>query len=125
MKNRWKYVVPIPLNSMRDVFKMIRSQFVMWHYRKEVKEAGKLGRGKYPCTLCGAVFGPKKINIDHIEPVGETPECVLRPRKLEKVDYEEIGRWIYRVFANKNNLQRICIECHKEKTAREATERSL
>ena len=115
----YRYVVPIPLNSIKDVFKMIRSQFVMWGERKFVKDNGKVGRGKYPCNQCQEIVGPKDIDIDHVHAVGDTPNCILKVKDydlLTALDYEECGRWLFKVFCLRDNLQRLCKACHKAKT---------
>jgi 5-methylcytosine-specific restriction endonuclease McrA len=63
------------------------------------------------CNACGKLCKDTERDIDHIDPVGPMPEYPFCDNSLEI--------WIRRLFCNADNLQVLCKECHKAKTARE------
>ena len=58
----------------------------------------------YRCQICEAEFTSKNIQVDHIVPIG-------------------VGRtwdeFIDALFCETENLQAVCIDCHKTKTKQE------
>lgn len=60
------------------------------------------------CRLCLAEV--KKIEVDHDEPVGSTPDF---PPKPNSPDW---SNWILKLFCKKENLRAVCKLCHKEKS---------
>lgn len=80
----------------------------------EAKRKARVSRGKYRCTSCKKLFGPKEIQIDHIEPV-ISPET----------GFKTFDEYIDRLFCSKEGLQVLCKKkCHKEKTKAEVKVRA-
>ena len=77
------------------------------------KYAGKDKRIKWEhlCAVCGQWLLAKFIQIDHIKPCGTF---------LKDADWGTFGPGL---FCNRSNLQKICKECHKIKTADERAKR--
>lgn len=61
----------------------------------------------YLCALCEGEFPAKEMNVDHKIPV-------IGPEGFTSWD-----DYIERLFCSKDNLQAICVACHKEKTKEE------
>lgn len=66
----------------------------------------------YFCAICNQKFPASNIQVDHIEPVID-PE----------VGFTSWDDVINRMFCEKENLQCLCKECHKAKTAQEKDKR--
>ena len=77
-----------------------RRGFLRSPQRNEAKNRAKIGYGLYQCECCTWIDGPKQFQIDHIKPV------------MEDKDWNHIVER----FWDLNNLQLICLSCHKEKT---------
>lgn len=79
--------------------------------RTEKKKNVKTGRlaQHYRCNICQEEFTAKDMNIDHIEPIG-----------TEKTWDEFIDR----LFCEEDNLQAVCLDCHKIKTQSERKTKS-
>ena len=85
----------------------LRGLWVKWPPRYHVKAAAKKARGIYLCA--GFMCEPhevrhKDVEIDHKVPIGEL------------TDWES---YINALFCPAENLQVLCKECHKRKTAEE------
>lgn len=65
----------------------------------------------YLCALCEGEFPAKEIQVDHIIPV-TGPE-----------GFTTWDNYIERLFCSKDNLQAICVGCHKIKSYNETQER--
>lgn len=73
--------------------------------RASALRAARVDRGRYRCESCGGLFGPKAVQVDHVEACGS-----LR-------GIEDLQTFTDRLF---NGAQVcLCRECHKAKTARE------
>ena len=62
----------------------------------------------YVCRACAGEFKLSEVQVDHIEPVGKTPQ------------YQEWVAWgwyIAKMFSPVSNLQVLCKPCHKVKGA--------
>lgn len=68
-------------------------------------------RGVYECEECGKEV--KKVEIDHLIPVGPTPGSRLAP---EGYTWDE---FIGRLFCGEENLRALCKECHSPKTKKD------
>jgi len=68
--------------------------------------------GKYECNICKNWFSPKKIHLDHIEPVVDP-----------LIGYIDLDTWVKRLLCDENNLQYLCKPCHTQKTNKENSER--
>jgi len=88
--------------------------------RREVPRINKDGSvAKKPwvqrqCEVCLDWFSTTKIAIDHCIPVVSVD-----------TGFVDWNQFIERLWSPKENLQRICTECHKKKTANERFERML
>jgi ribosomal protein L44E len=65
----------------------------------------------YTCASCKHEYPAKEIQIDHIEAV-----------VLPEEGFVSWDKFISRLFCSKDNLQALCVTCHKKKT-KEETER--
>lgn len=64
----------------------------------------------YLCAACGEEFTQKDVQVDHIVPA--------------RVDgFKTWDDFISRLFCEIDNLQVLCITCHKEKSKQERTSR--
>jgi 5-methylcytosine-specific restriction endonuclease McrA len=97
------------------ILKKLRDSTRFWHLRNAAAKRAKVkvvvgyfknGNRKYKtlfkCAHCKGLFD--KVDIDHIEEVGPF-----------------LGSWdeyIPRLFCELDNLQALCKDCHKEKTAK-------
>ena len=71
-----------------------------------LKEAKRSGRPvQYECAICHELFKAKEVQVDHIEPAGSL-KC-----------YDDLPKFVERMFCESDNLQVLCKPCHKQKTA--------
>jgi len=80
--------------------------------RKVNKRTGRLAE-HYKCAACKDFFVARDVQVDHIKPVVE-------PTK----GFKDWWTYINRLYCEKDNLQVLCKECHKEKTNKERKERA-
>ena len=73
----------------------------------EAMRASRVERGKYLCSECKDLFGPKEIAVDHIEAVGPI---------------DNLQTYRERLFCGPDGYQVLCKPCHKLKTAQERAE---
>lgn len=75
---------------------------------------GPRGGARYICEICGDNFGIREVQVDHINPVVpvDTP--------ARNMSWDLI---IARLFCDISNLQVLCTDCHKKKSAKENAER--
>lgn len=69
-------------------------------------KTGRLAQ-HYTCAVCSQDFTSKDVQVDHRVPIGND------------LTWDE---FISRLFCEKENLQCLCIPCHKEKTLKENNE---
>lgn len=74
---------------------------------KKINKKTKRLAQHYRCAACKKEFPKTEIQVDHIEPV-----------VLDK--FTTWDEFIERLFCNSDNLQAICLICHKRKTKKEA-----
>src|SRR5690348_2314832 len=67
------------------------------------KKAGK--KGFRFCSSCQKRFNYKKVHVDHVIPVGPAPK-----------GFEGWDLYYSKLFTARNNLQSLCVDCHKKKT---------
>ena len=75
--------------------------------KKTNPKSGRLAQ-HYRCEICQEEFTQKDMNVDHINPA-------VDPDK----GFETWDIFINRLFCERDNLQAICVPCHKEKTKAE------
>lgn len=68
---------------------------------------GRLGK-HYRCARCSGHFPAKEVQVDHIRPI-------IDP-KVGFVSWDEV---VNNMFCEADNLQCLCVTCHKIKTAEE------
>ncbi len=70
----------------------------------------KTGReGKhYLCAACKQEYPAKEVQVDHINPVVDP-----------KTGFTTWDEYINRLYCGKENLQVLCLECHKRKSKEE------
>lgn len=75
-----------------------------------VKTNEKTGRlcKHYKCAKCNNDFPSKDVQVDHINPVVDP-----------NTGFTSFDDYIARLFCGKDNLQVLCVECHKEKSKKE------
>lgn len=66
----------------------------------------------YICNDCGHEYKAFELAVDHIQPVGTTPEYPA----TNVGDWE---RWMDKLFCSEDNLQVLCTNCHARKTREE------
>ena len=71
----------------------------------------KVDAAEYQCQVCNNWVNSTHIEVDHIVPV--VP--------LDSSFYMSLDVYVKRLFCNKENLQRICEECHLKKSTTENT----
>jgi len=76
--------------------------------RKDALADARVKRGQYKCAHCGHIFGPKEIDIDHVEPV-------VNPA----TGFKGWDEYVNRLFVSKEGYQVLCKECHKQKSKEE------
>jgi 5-methylcytosine-specific restriction endonuclease McrA len=81
----------------------LNSAYVGIRLNEKTNREGK----HYLCALCEGEFPSKEIHIDHKIPV-TGPE-----------GFTTWNDYIERLFCSKENLQAVCVGCHKEKTKEE------
>lgn len=72
---------------------------------------GPRGGKQYTCAACGSVQGLGKINVDHRDPVIPVGK-----------HYSELSwhQFLSRLWCSEDNLQVLCVTCHKAKSKEEA-----
>ena len=75
--------------------------------RRSYKGKNKRQKWEYQCKKCENWFDIKKINVDHIIPVGTLKSA------------EDLPTFIERLFCEVDGLQVLCNECHDKKTIKD------
>ena len=89
-------------------FEALKAAFVD---RKVNKKTGKLAQ-HFSCASCKGEFVSKDVQVDHKKPV-------VDPKK----GFQGWETYIDRLFCETENLQVLCVPCHKSKTASEKEQR--
>ena len=91
---------------------MSRSPMVKECREQSVHAINKGPRGgkQFVCVACGGCFSGNNIQIDHINPV------VPVDKSLQEMTWTQL---VKRMFCSTNNLQVLCLDCHKLKTKQE------
>jgi hypothetical protein len=80
----------------------------------KVNEKTKRTAKHYECNMCKNHFPAKDVEVDHILPVVD-PD----------VGFVSWDLFIERLYCKMDNLQVLCVQCHKEKTKDERKERAV
>ena len=73
--------------------------------KKKNKLTGRVAQ-HYECNACKKDFPKKQVQVDHIQPIHHTRD-------------ESWDSFINMLFCNSDNLQVLCVVCHKVKTLKE------
>lgn len=84
---------------------ILRRGSFYWKARTEAMTAARVSRGLYRCAICGDLFGPKEVDLDHINPV-------VDPRH----GFTTWDDYINRLFCDVEGFQVICRADHSAKT---------
>ena len=79
--------------------------------KKINKKSGRLAQ-HYLCACCCDEFTSKDVQVDHIVPI-------IDP----KTGFTTWDDFIARLFCTEDNMQVLCVGCHKIKSKEEASER--
>lgn len=90
------------------VINVLRRAGYKWSPRWIAEKRSKLAHNTYYCESCGIISGKKGTQIDHRIPVVDP-----------LVGFNGFDDYIDRLFCDSDNLQRLCISCHEEKSAGE------
>jgi 5-methylcytosine-specific restriction endonuclease McrA len=75
------------------------------------KKTGRLAE-HYKCAGCSNLFVARDVQVDHIEPVVSVED-----------GFENLDVYADRLYCEEENLQVLCLACHKEKTNKERKDR--
>ncbi len=91
----------------------LRFASLKWPARNECLKLARTERGRYQCADCKMEFKKEQLHVDHIEPV-------------IALDNDELdwNSFIRKLFAEVDELQALCTNCHNVKTALEDSMRS-
>ena len=99
----------------------LRTAFIRSEYRKKFVESitivvprykkngerYKVDSKMFCCQECRQMFSVSDCRVDHIKPIGQY------------FDFNHTSGFIERLWCGYSNLQGLCDDCHKEKTAYE------
>lgn len=109
-------------NQFGSIFGQLRRCWSRHPRKREILQRAKhpalkgpRGGPRYICESCGKTTPSSKVNVDHIDPV------VPIHRLSKDMTWDEI---VDRMFnCPSDNLQVLCLDCHKEKTQEENKKR--
>lgn len=90
----------------------LRRLSYQWPPRNQAKALARVSRGQYKCAICNNIFGPKEVQLDHINPIIDVKE-----------GFQDFGIYVTSLFCKVDSYQVLCVKCHSEKTDRENEER--
>lgn len=91
---------------------LLRRGTFHWRARTEAMGNARVERGKYKCAHCEDLFGPKEVDLDHIDPV-------VNP----KTGFTTWDDYINRLYPPAEGWAVLCKQCHENKTLLEDTMR--
>lgn len=105
---------PKVYNQDRYIIPALRRIWRYYPLRRQTLEAAfSKETGLYQCANC--LLEHEKVQVDHIDPIGTCK------RPDGRTDY---NMYVDRLLTTKENLQCLCVDCHKTKTKSENKERS-
>lgn len=90
-------------------FAYLRRIFAWSPEKKIALKRQEHGFGMYRCESCTQPFPKNKVHTDHKNPVVDP-----------LTGFTTWDSYITRLFCSADNLQILCVDCHKVKTAKEA-----
>jgi hypothetical protein len=110
-----------PYSIFNSILRAIKRAFSRSPVNRQVRQAavhptakGPRGGARFVCNDCREDFAGKEVQVDHIEPV------IPIGTAAKDMSWDEI---IERLFCTADNLQLLCVPCHKLKSAAEASAR--
>ena len=103
----------------RWLISQVRRVSLRWPPRLRTKRKAWVRRGVYLCAgyNCDAHEVPKSVKLED----GKRVENVHVDHKDPVGSFKDWNTYIERLFCSEDNLQILCLECHKEKTQDEKT----
>ena len=105
-----KVLIMIPHSKIRSALRKL------WMYspeRKQCLENGRISRGMYRCDMCSSIIGAKFVAVDHIQPLGPSPQS-------RNAEYNTSwDRLIERLFCGPEGLRLLCGGCHSKVTKKQ------
>lgn len=95
----------------------LRAAFSRYPVRFQVKKkaertvTGQRHKYEYKCAKCKKWYMSKEVHVDHIKPCGSLKT------------YKDLPKFVETLFCEADNLQILCTDCHKKKTAEERKKR--
>jgi len=119
-KSRFRSFVMSALRGARWPVKysVVQTSFVSYGINPKTGRKCKL----HKCNLCSKLVMQKEIKVDHIDPVIPVDHKWKEKENFLDYNWNEV---VSRLFCEKENLQAICNDCHKEKSQEERKERKL
>lgn len=93
------------------VINLLRRHSYTWYAFSIAKVRARVARGQYLCAECDEVFGPKLIELDHIDPV------------VPVMGWDNLEAYVGRHLVRPEQLQVLCKPCHHAKSALEGVQR--
>jgi hypothetical protein len=90
----------------------LRRASYRWPFKHMAKNEQRIERGFYRCQSCQGSFGPKDINLDHVDAVEDI-----------KTGFMGWDKFIDRLFVKTKGFQVLCLTCHDAKTLVENEQR--
>lgn len=87
------------------VIQTLRRATYRWPYKNIARTNSRIERAFYECSSCKGAFGPKDINLDHVQPVIDVER-----------GFTDWNDFINRLFVKTEGFQVLCETCHTNKT---------
>jgi hypothetical protein len=100
--------------TIRTCFRNNSTQYKIILSNALSKKVGPLGGRRWDCHQCGKAFPSNEIQVDHIDPI------IPLHMHYSKVSFE---LFYVRCWCSTDNLQVLCLQCHKAKSKLESAER--
>lgn len=99
------------VSALRAAFRRFPNKYIALKNAfigKRVNKKSGREAAHYECATCGKHFVAKDVQVDHINPV-----------VLPSEGFTTWDNYIHRLYCSLDNLQVLCVGCHKKKTASE------
>ena len=91
----------------------LRRMSTFWWAMSEAMNRAKVSRGVWACAHCAGHFKKHEVQKDHINPVVSTDGGV-----------NDLNTYVETLFCEPENIQILCLTCHKIKSSVEQTMRA-
>ena len=93
---------------------LLRKKSLYWPGRTQALGLARIERGFYICANCKNKFGRKNVHVDHIKSVIDT-----------STGWDSWDTYIKRLYVPAEQLQVLCVQCHKSKSLLESQLRKI